>query len=734
MKPNLFSARRTVALAASAIAGMASLACETPPTLGERERTHPALVEMESCDALAATMRASLKEFAYAEVGKNALIEREELWDTLPPELAYGGLYGGVEFQPSRYDQRVQPDESVDIVKVRGDLVYVLDSEQLEVLDVSDPTALQLVATLPVEGAGLGLVAVEGGVLVLSSTDPWRIKGDHPLYPILNPILSGSDGSEGDTAPPDLTQLIKIAFVSVGAGGLDVEEQRSAYVPGRFVGGHQRGSAFTMAVFRAPNLYELNTYPRSSGLIGFISDITPWDGLRDQEQLTATSNNNRIIDRFDLTPYYPTAYLVEGAGTTGTLETLTVTTEDCANTFTADDDMGRGFTTLLTFDASSLESASLLAILGGPGSLKGRDGNVVLATPSQEDWWHFDDEGRFDPATNLHRFTYVDGALTYAGSARLEGALDDDHWSVELDRVVATTTPGDALLWWRDVHLEPGATIHLLNPDLSLVGAPIGVTFEGALIHAGLHDDACTLSTSSIADPFTRVGLLDRQLAPVEIQGLITDTLSLDVDPMVSLAARLVAIGPSDDGTDVDLGALRLSYFTVGDGGGASGFSLVESAEWSYGAESDGWFHPASVAATVPLALQHFGDVVTVPLARYRRDPGASQALRYLSKLKLVEIGDGGIVQVGEIDHGSYFTSAADVLELRNPAIFRVLEREGYFIAISDRAATSHLPFEPTPVSEVELPGSLYQELYIPCFVDCEFKDPGVVDAVPVRP
>ena len=264
--------------------------------------------------------------------------------------------------------------------------------------------------------------------------------------------------------------------------------------------------------------------------------------------------------------------------------------------------------------------------------------NLYVAQTSWWSWWGWDD---LDLHSDIHKFEFGAGDVTYAASGRVDGWLLDQFAMSEYQgymRVAST----DFDWWWGTAEgvEEAGSRISVLEEqsgELKLVGEVTGIA-PGEMIYASrMMGDKGYVVTFQQTDPLFTVDLSD-PTNPEVVGELEVPGYSAYLHPMDDTHLLAVGMDGDEDGT---INGLAVSVFDVSDFANPtrSAYYVIDAGDstWSYSEAL--WDHHAFTF--------HRG-VLSIPAYVYDYADGRYD---WFSGLVVMAVDTDSIEELGRVDH-----------------------------------------------------------------------------------
>jgi len=314
------------------------------PDAGSSESVAPAngaLLAPSSCDALLDALHAEL----FARTRRQADRAREWPYYGVTPEVYSGGLASNTA--PSPEPRGATPGgeapgmavfDGGDSFKADRDHLYVLDTangaQRLVVIQAAPGQPLNVLATLPIEGAPIELLSRDGRVLVFSRIEgalPEVYEGFPSYEPVFTKVTVIDIDTEGDTA--------------AGTGSSAPRVERELYFEGEYLFARQQGALVRAVIQHAPKLLIDAPVLSDTDILGqdrpqaqIDTQVDAWVAITDAS-----------IASSGLDAYLPGVYERQGG-------LLVTRAPSCDNTFVPEPGrIGPGALSVFSFDLDALD-------------------------------------------------------------------------------------------------------------------------------------------------------------------------------------------------------------------------------------------------------------------------------------------------------------------------------------------------------------------------------------------
>lgn len=665
------------------------------PDVGPRISTSAALKSFDSCKELAEKLRDNLRQESRAML----LQYLDDRWYYGYP--ARGGMEGdvpaaaadnsaagdtgrqeGVDYSGTN-NQESGVDEG-DFVKTDGYHIYVLDGNSLAIIGVPQFGQLTSESTIAIEGYPREMLVAGDTVVVFSQIYPSYIGVNHPLY--ANAVFA-----DGHTWR--VSELTKMTFVNV-SDHANPTTTRELYIEGWYQTSRKIDTSVRVISYAQINLWDLTFYPQYPNYywqLDWRSDEAR--KIREQAVYDAIAKNDAIIAKKPLSDFIPNIYERNGKD----ISVHNFADAECSSFGIADDSLGRGVTSVVSFDVAGKGYEADHVISNSSVVYASKD-TLIVAEASWNWWWYYGQDD-VDDSTNLHRFDISTAGVTrYTGSGRVSGIVTDQFNLSEKAGVVrVATTSNQWGRWWVQNPPPVSSNVFTLWGDnaLSVVGEVSGISPGERLWATRFVDDTAYLVTFRNMDPLWTVDLSD-PLHPAIQSALEVSGVSTYVHPLVG--GRLLSLGIAGTATGgLDWGTTQVSLYDVSQPTAPSltaalQLGLPDKNSWSY-----------SEAQYQHKAFTYFEPKKTlaVPLSSWGYD--YTLGYRYYSALELVSVSADGLASAGHVDHTLFFNDPTHYWE--NPGIRRSIFMGDYIVAISQRGITATHLGDLVLTASVPLPG-----------------------------
>jgi uncharacterized secreted protein with C-terminal beta-propeller domain len=692
-----------VYLAAVLVAGLA--ACNnnndnTDLEVGPRNRTSPALRNVNSCNELESTLRAHIKEEMRVRLLQTL---EEQPYLRLETGAANGaevdaassddmGRQEGTDFSGTN-NQEAGVDEA-DFVKTDGHFIYVLNGDRLEILAVPTFGELTEASTTTIEGYPSQMLIGDDRAVVFSVVNAYNLEEGHPLRAILNK----KDGQGPADCWYPMADIIKLTVLDIGDKAAPTVEHE-LYMEGSYQTARRVDSSVRMASYSQMDIPGLVYWPE------LPEDYYTFDpfNLRSKEILkdaveAAISRNNATIDSTPLADLVPQLFERRD----DEIVAHPFTDAACSSFAIADDSTSRGFTSIISFDLLGDHVAfDADHVLSSWPVVYASTNTLLLAEPANDWWWYWDNDDYLE-ATNIHRFdTSVAGQSRYTGSGRIDGTVQGQFSLSEREGYVrVATTTGQWNRWWMEDPAPSESHVIVLAGESSLeeVGRVGGIGMGERLWSARFVGDKAFLVTFRNIDPLWTIDLAD-PTQPKVVGELEVPGVSTYIHPLEGDALLTIGFGGTDTGLDW---SNQVSLFDVSDFAAPA----LDGTLRLNPPNGDDWIWGWSEATYQHKAFQYWApkSMLAVPVGTHRYDVSGYE---YYSRLELISVdaAAGALTRHGAVDHASFYNDQTDDYWY-NPEIRRSIFMGDYIYAISDRAVTAHTLDTLTLSASVPLPGA----------------------------
>jgi uncharacterized secreted protein with C-terminal beta-propeller domain len=698
--------KRGLALLIGAIlvTGVGCDTSSTVPHISERSRTSPNLVSFDTCEVLEQNLKANLTEqmrvhlLSLNENGYGPI--EDDMADAVPAPGTTGGRQEGSDYSGTN-NQEAGVDEG-DFVKTDGYYLYVLSGNQLVIMGV--PEFGQLVENISVDIEGrpnqLLLIKEADGSsaqrsVVFSSISTYDLDDNHPLRHLIEKDM-------GDSEYYGYTVFTKITIIDHSNPQVPqvIDE---LYFEGSYQTSRKVDSTVHMFTYSWIEINDLQYWP---DLPENYYLVDPGNPLREQLWNKGISDaitfNDQLIAGLTLQDLVPRSFLVVPDG----IVAYDFTAQGCNNFVIAEDGMSRGFTSIVSFEASG-DDITFEAdhVVSNWSIIYASSDNVLLAEPAQDWWWYWDNDV-YEEETNIHRFDSVaTGSLLYSGSGRVRGTVLSQFSLSEYEGIIRVATTTDQWnRWWITDPPPPENHLYMLSGDSSLavVGQLDGIAVGERIWSSRFIQDRGYLVTAQIIDPLWTIDLSDPEnptiMGELEVPGVSTYVHPLEDEHLLT-----IGFGGDQQGFD---GSIKVSLFDVSDFANPRRKDVLtlfaaEGEDWSSWGTSEALYEHKAFQYWEPKKL------LAVPLSTSRSLMDEFEyGYEYISKLVLVSVDTtSGLSIYGSVDHSDFYNS--------NPSNYwcyqdvrRSIFMGDYIYAISDRGVTASNLLSMDLAASLLLPGS----------------------------
>jgi uncharacterized secreted protein with C-terminal beta-propeller domain len=637
-----------------------------------------ALTAFSSCEDLLSRLRSNLSQ------QMRVTLEQQRMY----PPMAGGGVESDSRASPtssptagdapkegtdySGTNNQEQGVDEADFTKTDGRFIYTLNGNRLEILSVPVVGGLTSLSRVSIEGQPSAMLQEADKLVVFSA-----------VYSEENAIIVSKKAAAIARPGMSYGPTMKITVIDIADRATPMV-QRELYMDGYF-----------------------QTARLAGGVVRSISsDMHDPQGLQywaDPEHLQATINaNDAIIATLPLTSFIPT--LSEKLHST--LVPYPFTEQNCRDFVIAEDGLGRGVTSIVSFDLLAADADfEANHVIGNASTVYASSNNLYLVETAFDPWWYWNNQ-RYEEATNVHRFNTMGIKAVYTGSGRIAGTIQNQFSLSEFQgalRVAATT--GQWGRWWNQNPEPPKNFVYVLEGENALVIVGTSEPFaEGERLWSSRFvEDKGYLVTFRNTDPLWTMDLSDKthphMIGELQVPGVSTYIHPIDNH-------YLLTIGYSGTETGLDW-QTQVSLFDVHDFAhpvlvDKIAYALPRDGNWSYASSEAQWEHKA-FQYWAPLGL------LAIPLSRYHFTPSNYE---YSSTLELIQVKDGHLSSYGSVEHSDFYNRDPShyyyMLDIRRSIFMKDnVSSENFVYAISDRGVTANRLSPGLPrTAEVSLPGS----------------------------
>lgn len=614
--------------------------------VGERQRSSPALMPYDSCEALEEDLRENLKEkmrismlqqvYYYGGWGwgggmmvddgmmeMDGAVSADSAADTGGAPSAGAGQSNagdqrseGEDFSGTN-NQEEGVDES-DFVKTDGYHIYMIDGGLLVILGVPEFGQLTFESASAIEGSAREMMLAGDRLVVLSSVNIWSLDSNDPLWSLV--------WNENDLRMR-VSSLTKFTVIDITDRTAPVVTNE-LYLEGWYLTAREQDGMVRTVTHGYLDLPGLKTWVEIAPEYQTAYNNLDWNHPARQAIWNASVNltiefNDALIDAAGLDDLMPQMYRRAGDGT---VAAVPLSSQTCDDFVASSDAVSTQFTSILTLDLlSPTFSYDADHIMSNWPVVYASGDTLLLAEPAQDWWWYWGAD-ELDEATNIHAFSLTAQGTSYIGSGRVAGTVLDQFSLSEYEGSIRlATTTGQWNRWWMNDPEPMENHVVVLQPDtasntLVEVGRLDGIALDERIWSARFVQDRAYIVTFRQIDPLWTIDLSDptdpRIIGELEVPGVSTYIHPLDADNVLT-----IGIGPANaDGTGLDWSNTQISLFDVSD------FSLPELASAlslnpvAVEDRLNGWTWSSSEALYEHKAFQYWAakDLLAVPLSTYR--------------------------------------------------------------------------------------------------------------------
>lgn len=503
---------------------------------------------------------------------------------------ADSGGFSGTTIQEEGVDE-------ADVVKTDGSRLYIIDSEKLKIVDVTNPAEMGMVSEVTIEGYGREIYLYNNKVIAMTESGGgvFYIGGGIGIEP-----LPFGEGAADDSA-----------VSSDGAAG-DIQ-QDIAIAPGDYVYQRPQMSVTLIDVTTpsAPRIISSTAFDgtlSSSRLIGgvlhfvltnyqdYYYDVMPMLGRPDVDVAS--------VEVSDLLPKFER---VDADGTETSGEVLTY-----ENVYHPTDPDGFGVVSLVSLDVDNNASFTSVGVVAQPGLIYSSL-NAMYLTDTE---WNF--LGNVRETTDIYKFAYRDRGAVPVATGSVPGRVLNQYSMGEFEENLrVATTVGPTFDDFFGQQVTPGSNaVYVLGEvegALNVLGSVEGIAPRETIQSARFIGDRGYVVTFEQIDPLFTLDLSDpenpRVVGELEVPGFSTFLVPMDENHLLAVG-QYIAEG-NRWGTGV-----QLSIFDVTDFANPQRTAnVVLSADT--GASSEAMWNPKAFnyyadrgLIALPLSVWDFGGII----------------------------------------------------------------------------------------------------------------------------
>ncbi len=662
------------------------------PDIGPRVSTSAHLVRFDSCEDLAKKLKDNLREesrtmlLQYLDESNGGwwrgVAEADFAGGESPAAADASGRQEGVDYSGTN-NQESGVDEG-DFVKTDGDYIYVLNGHSLVIVGVPEFGQLDKLSTLDIEGYPSEMLVAGDKLVVFSQVYPRYYGYDHPLF---------SDAVMADGRTWRTNELVKLTFIDI-ADRARPSVTRELYVEGYYQTSRKIDTSIRLVSFGQINVWDVLFYPEfPEGYWRLDWDSAEARAIREKAVHDAIARNDKVIANKPLSDFIPNLYERKA----GTMRTRNFGDAECTSFGIADDGLGHGVTSIISFDTAS-DGYEADHIVSNTSVVYASADKLLIAEPAQTWWWYYGQVDAYDDATNIHRFDIATaGVSIYQGSGRVPGALRNQFNLSEKDGIIrVSTTSNQWGRWWVENPPPVSSNVFTLKGDFhfEVVGGVRDISPGEALWATRFVGDTAYLVTFRNVDPLWTVDLTDPTDLVIRSE-LEVPGVSTYIHPLTG--GRLLTIGYAGTATGLDWGTTQISLFNV-----ANPDATSLSASLQLGLpDRDSWAYSEAQYEHKAFTYWEPKKTLAVPMASYGY---SASGYRYYSTLELVSVSADGLARGGSIDHTGFFNDPSRWWS--NPGIRRSIFMGDYVVAVSDRGITATHLGDLVLTASVPLPGA----------------------------
>ncbi|MEJ7730648.1 MAG: beta-propeller domain-containing protein [Polyangiaceae bacterium] len=612
-----------------------------PPLLRERVAT---LTQAQSCDDLESLLKADAlakmnaqidsMSYWYSEAGGGWLNGEDAMGDD--GAVGSSGTGGGEEPatdggetpEHSETNTQVEGVDEADIVKTDGERIYVLQDQQLAVVDAFPAADLSLAGGIAIEGTPVEMFLTDGKVVVFSHVD------GTPLYesaglPPHDDFCGDYGGYEGCGYYPSFTKVTVLALDEAKTQAAVERELyfEGSYTSSRRVDGHVR---LVLSGGGGAGL-PLQYYP---GGADYPESEDEWMGALEAMRI----QNSAIIQAATLEDFIPHHFARAGAEVSQLPLSCTGYYVPTAGT------TDWGMTEVHSFDLDAPQAdPTSTSVFGWADTVYADEDSLYLAARGYRDMYapySLFDVPVSTTYTHLHKFDIGSdpAQAAYVASATVPGTVHNQFSLDEHDGVLRVTTTdqeASSTTWETVNHLF---TLSESAGALVTIGAVTRLAPGETVQSARFIGDRGYIVTFRQMDPLFVVDLADPS-APAVVAELQIPGFSSYMHPLDD--GHLLTVG-SEGTDDGQITGLAVQIFDVSD----AAHPLLTHKQVIPNASSEvAWNHKA---------FSFYEGLLAIPASGWSDDYSA-----YFSRLEVFAIdAEAGITPRGSVDHTPFFGDA----------------------------------------------------------------------------
>jgi hypothetical protein len=612
-----------------------------PPALRERTAT---LTQAQSCDDLEALLKADALAKMNQQIDSMAywISEQDEGWlngdagDMSGSGAAGSSGTGGGEEQPaggdtpehSETNTQVEGVDEADIVKTDGERIYVLQDQQLAVVNAFPAADLALAGAIAIEGTPVEMFLADGKVVVFSYVD------GTPLYeaaglPPHDDFCGDYGGYEGCGYYPSFT---KVTVLALDEAKTQAAVERELYFEGSYTSSRRVDGNVRLVLSGGGGAgLPLQYYPEGTD---YPESELEWQMALEMMR----AHNAALIEAATLEDFIPHHFT--RVGTEISQLPLSCTGYHVPTAGTTE----WGMTEVHSFDLAAPQAdPSSTSIFGYADTVYADADSLYLAARGYRDVYAsymLFDTPISTTFTHLHKFDIGSdpSQAAYLASATVPGTVHNQFSLDEHDDVLRVTTTdqeASSTTWETVNHLF---TLTESAGALVTIGAVTGLAPGETVQSARFVGDRGYVVTFRQVDPLFVVDLADAS-APQVVAELKIPGFSSYMHPLGE--GHLLTVG-SDGTDDGQITGLAVQIFDVSD---AANPALTHKEVIPNASSEVAWNHKA---------FSFHQGVLAIPASGWTDDYSG-----YFSRLEVFAIdAEAGITPRGSVDHTPFFGDA----------------------------------------------------------------------------